>query len=198
MNYQTEINVYDNVTINLNKYPRINTDKEKTDIIIIIFLMHEDFLKKLAISFDNALKFYHECKEYYYVFNFNKESKKYSAQEIILLFKNTNDYLKMNNNINIQKSYLNNLSMLDNIFYFYLRNRDFYLNLYESLEHAKKSYFERRDYSYRISPPVDFYNKIYQNTYSAIELMELNAYTQYLIQRKIIQPLPIPKYFTHI
>jgi hypothetical protein len=194
MDIKNSINVYDNVTIELNKYPRINTDKEKTDIIIIIFLMHEDFLKKLAKSFQDALKYYHECKEYYYVFQFHKESKKYSAQEIILLFKNINDFLRTNTNVNIQISYLKNLPVLDTIFYFYLKNKDFYLNLYESLEHAKKSYFERREYSYRIKPPHDFYNKIQENTYSAIEFMEINAYAQYLIQRKIIQPLPIPKY----
>ena len=60
--------VYDNYEINLNKYPRFNTDKEKTDIILIIFLMNEDLLKKLAESFDNSLKYYHDCKEYYYIF----------------------------------------------------------------------------------------------------------------------------------
>ena len=30
--------------------------------------------------------------------------------------------------------------------------------------------------------------------YNAIELMELNAYTQYLVKKKIIQELPKPKY----
>lgn len=194
MDNQEEIIVYDNFKINIKKYPRINSDKEKTDIIIVIFLMHEDYLKKIAKSFEDSLRFYQDCKEYYFIFQFNKEYKKYSAQEIILLYKNTNDFLRNNGDLNIQLGYFKNMSNMDKIFYFYLKNKDFYLNLYESLEHAKKSYFERRDYSYRISPPIDFYNKISQKTYSAIELMELNAYTQYLIKRKIIQELPIPKY----
>lgn len=189
-----QIIVYDNYGISLYKYPRKNTDKEKTDIMIIIFLMHEDFLKKLAKSFENALKFYHECKEYYYIFNFNKETRKYSAQDIILLINNTNDFFRQNPNIDVQINYLNNLLKIDQIFYFYIKNKDFYTNLYTSLEHAKQSYFERRDYSYRIIPPTDFYNKIPSVTYSAIELMELNAYTQYLVKRKIIKDLPIPKY----
>ena len=187
---QENITVYDNYEINLNKYPRINTDKEKTDIIIIIFLMHEDFLKKLASSYGESLKYYHECKEYYYVY----KSKKYSAQDIILLINNTNDFLRINPNINTQLNYLNKLSDTDKLFYFYIKNKDFYINLYESLEHAKQSYFDRRDYNYRINPPTDFYDKINASTYSAIELMEINSYTQYLIKNKIIKELPIPKY----
>jgi len=189
-----QINVYDNVTIPLNKYPRKNSTKEKTDIIIIIFLMHYDFLKKLGKSFDEALKNYYECKEYYYVFKFYKEYKKYSAQEIIQLYKNTTDFFRSTGNINIQLAYLNKMPLLDQIFYFYIKNKDFYLNLFESIEDGKRAYFERRDYSYRISVPNDFYNGIQSNVYNAIELMELNAYTQYLVERKIIQDLPIPKY----
>lgn len=186
--------VYDNYEININKYPRIYTDKSKTDIIIIIFLMHEDFLKKLSKSFENALKYYNECKEYYYIFKFNKETKKYSAQEIITLMNQINNFLKDNRNINTQISYLNNMHQIDKIFYFYIKNKDFYVNLFDSLEHAKLSYFERREYNYRITPPIDFYNNIQPQTYSALELMEINAYTQYLVKKKIIQELPIPKY----
>ena len=196
-NKEENIIVYDNYEISLYKYPRKNTDKEKTDIMIIIFLMHEDFLKNLAKSFENSLKFYYECKEYFYVFKFNndlKNARKYSAQDIISLYNNTNDFFRNNHNINIQKRYLNNMYPMDQIFYFYLKNKDFYLNLYESLEHAKKAYFERRDYLYRIIPPIDFYNNILTQNYNAIELMELNSYAQYLIKRKIIQDLPKPKY----
>ena len=189
-----KIIVYDNYEIDFNKYPRKNTSKEKTDIMIIIFLMHEDFLKKLAKSFDDSLKFYHECKEYYYVFKFNNDIKKYSAQESITNYNSINDFLKINYNPDIQKKYLSNLLPIDLIFYFYLKNKDFYLNLFESLEHAKKAYFERRDYLYRIVPPIDFYNNISSQIYSAIELMEINAYTQYLIKKKIIQDLPKHKY----
>ena len=180
-NEEPQIIVYDNYSISLYKYPRKNHNVSNTDIILIIFLMHEDYLKKLAQSFDNAMKFYHQCKEYYYVFQFNKMSKKYSAQEII----------------NISKGGINNCSpVLDIIYYFYLCEKNFFVNLYESLEHAKKCYFERRDYTYRIVPPRYFYNNILPQSYSAIELMEINAYTQYLLQRKIIQELPIPKYLS--
>lgn len=189
-----QINIYDNFTIPFDKYPRSGTDKEKTDIVLVIFFMHYDYLKKLGISFEEALKNYYECKEYYYVFKFYKEYKKYNAQEIIMLYKNTTDFFRNNNNITIQLAYLHRMPLLDQIFYFYLKNKDFYLNLYDSLEHAKRAYFERRDYSYQIVIPNDFYNNIQSKTYNAIELMELNSYAQYLVQRKIIQDLPIPRF----
>lgn len=193
-NNSDEIIVYDDYTISLYKYPRKDTTKEKTDIMIIIFLMHENFLKNLAKSYEKSIKFYNECKEYYFIFNFNKEYRKYSAQDIILLINNTNEYMRNNNNINIQLLYLRNILQIDQIFYFYIKNKDFFINLYDSMEHAKKAYFERRDYTYRIIPPSDFYNKITPQIYNAIELMELNAYAQYLIKKNIIQDLPIPKY----
>jgi hypothetical protein len=193
-NNNNEIIVYDDYKINLYKYPRSNTEKEHTDIIIIIFLMHEDFLKKLAISFEDSMKYYHQCKEYYYIFNFNKIIKKYSAQEIILLMKNTNDYLRDNFKVENQMKYLNNMLLIDQIFYFYIRNKDFYINLYDALEDAKRAYFERRDFSYRIIPPNDFYTGITPKIYNAIELMEIYSYTNYLVGKKIIKDLPLPKY----
>jgi hypothetical protein len=191
----TEITVYDDYKIPINKYPRINTDKEKTDILIIVFLMHEDFLKKLGESYDKAITFYNNCKEYYYVFKFNNQVKQYSAQEIMTLKKTIDDYLTVNkNNVSIQLHYLKRLNIIDVIFYFYIRNKDFYINLFKSLEHAKKSYFERREYNYSITTPVDFYNTRISQIYNAIELMEINAYAQFLIQNKIIKELPTPVY----
>lgn len=184
MNDNIEITVYDNYKISLNKYPRNDTDKRETDIIIITFLMYEEYLKKLANSYSESLKYYHNCKEYFYIFNFkidkNKETKSYSAKDIILL---------------MQLKNFDNVLLMDKIFYYYIKNKDFYLNLFESLEHAKSAYFQRREYNYRIIPPNDFYNNLTPKIYSAIELMELNSYAQFLIQNKIICNLPIPKYF---
>ena len=189
-----EITVYDNYKMNLLKYPRINTEKKNTDIIIIIFLMNQNFLINLDKAFSDSLKFYHDCKEYYYIFSFNKEiKKKYSAKDIITLFKNMSDYFRENNNINNQMKYLKTISKIDSILYFYIKNRDFYINLYDSLENAKNAYFERRDYSYRIIPPIDFYD-IHSNIYNALELIEIYTYSNYLINKKIIKELPFPKY----
>jgi hypothetical protein len=186
-----EIIVYDDYKISLYKYPRVDVT---TDKIIIIFLMNEQFLKNLAVSFENSQIFYHDCKEYFYIFNFNKIIRKYSAQEIITLVKNTNDYLRENSKIDEQIKYLNRLLLIDQIFYFYIKNKDFYIHLYNALEEAKKAYFERRDFSYRIIPPNDFYTNIKPRIYNAIELMEIYSYTNYLVQNKIIKDLPIPKY----
>ena len=194
MNNEERIVVYDKYEIELNKYPRINHEKSKTDIIIIIFLMHEDYLKKLAFSFSEAVKFHNECKEYFYIFNFNKIIRKYSAQDIIFIVNKTNEYFLENNNREKQIAYFNNLQYIDQIFYFYIKVKDFYLLLYKNMESAKKAYFERRDYSYKISPPQDFYTGIGYHVYNALELMEINAYAQYLIQRKIIKDLPTPLY----
>jgi D-glycero-alpha-D-manno-heptose-7-phosphate kinase len=67
-------------------------------------------------------------------------------------------------------------------------------NKYQILETAKKAYFESRDFSYRIIIPNDFYDNITPKIYNAIELMEIYSYTNYLVKRKIIKDLPIPKY----
>jgi hypothetical protein len=56
--------VYGNFTLDLKKYPRRGTKQEKTDIIIINFLMHEEYLTKCAKSLDDAIKYYNACKEY--------------------------------------------------------------------------------------------------------------------------------------
>ena len=183
MQNSENIIVYGNYEVQLNKYPRKNTDKELTDIIIIIFLMHEDFLKKLAYSFDEALKFHNECKEYFYMFKFGKESRNYNTKNILYFRENPP---------------LRNLHIMDQIYYYYLKNKAFYINLFDAIENAKKSHFERKELSYRVIPPTDFYDKNISQTYSALELMEINCYTQYLINNKIIKELPFPKYIEFI
>ena len=62
------ITVFDNHSLELNKYPRFYTDKETTDKIIITFYMNEEYLKSLSSSYENAIKYHNECKEYFYVF----------------------------------------------------------------------------------------------------------------------------------
>lgn len=192
---EPEVIVYDDYKIKLSKYPRNDTDKRETDIIIILFLMHEEYLRKLSIAYNEALRFYNNCKEYFYIFQFEKRTRRFEAKEIIQLINTTNEYIRNNPNINKQMEYFQRIPYMDRIFYFYIKNKDFYMNLYESLEHAKMAYFERREYNYRIIPPTDYYNGILPKIYNAIELMEINAYTQHLVKNKIIGELPIPKYF---
>jgi hypothetical protein len=189
-----EIVVYENYKISLNKYPRLNSEKEKTDIIIITFLMHEDYLKKLSESFENALHYYNDCKEYYFVFNFNGIIKQYESQEIIRLIRNTNNFLRENQNQTNQMKYLEQLLLIDQIFYFYIKNKNFYMDLYKNIEKAKKAFFERREFTYTINPPTDFYNHYIPKIYNASELFEIYSYTNYLVKNKIIKELPLPKY----
>ena len=192
--------VYDDYKLDLLKYPRKNSNYELTDIIMINFLMHQGFLQKLSESFMEAITNFHLCKEYYYIFKFNNKNndfskiRKYSAKDIMFLITETNNYFLKNPNFNIQLNYLKKFHFLDQVYYFYVRNKNFYLDLFKSMQDAKVAYFERREYRYKFTVPNDFYNFFSTNTYSALELLEINAYVQYLVQRKIIKELPIPKY----
>jgi hypothetical protein len=192
--------VYDDYKLDLLKYPRKNTNYELTDIIMINFLMHQGFLQKLSESFMEAITNFHLCKEYYYIFKFNNKNndfskmRKYSAKDIMFLITETNNYFLKNSNFNTQLNYLKQFHFLDQVYYFYVRNKNFYLDLFKSMQDAKVAYFERREYRYKFTVPNDFYNFFSTNTYSALELLEINAYVQYLVQRKIIKELPIPKY----
>jgi hypothetical protein len=199
-NIMNNITVYDEYTLNLNKYPRQNTQYETTDIVIITFLMHQNFLQNLSETFMEAITNFNLCKEYYYIFKFNNPNndfnkmRKYSAKDIMFLITETNNYFLQNSNMQIQLNYLKKFHFLDQVYYFYIRNKNFYTDLFKAIHDAKVAYFERREYRYKFIIPIDFYNFSGSNTYSALELLEINAYVQFLMQRKIIKELPIPKY----
>ena len=82
------ITVFDNHSLELNKYPRFYTDKETTDKIIITFYMNEEYLKSLSSSYENAIKYHNECKEYFYMFKFGKESRNYNTKNILYFREN--------------------------------------------------------------------------------------------------------------
>jgi hypothetical protein len=190
------ITVFDNHTLELNKYPRFYTDKEITDKIMITFFMNEEYLKNLSNSYENSIKYHNECKEYFYVFKSidKKLVKKYSSKEIIQLINGINDFLRINNDIKKQINFLKNINKIDLIYYFYIKNNNFYMNLFKAVEQSKLLYFQSRDFTYIINPPIDFYNNKNSSIYSALEIMEIYAYTQYLISNKIIKELPEPIY----
>lgn len=190
------ITVFDNHSLELNKYPRFYTDKETTDKIIITFYMNEEYLKSLSNSYENAIKYHNECKEYFYVFKSvdKKIVKKYSAQEIIQLINGINDFLRINNDIKKQMIFLKNIDKTDLLYYFYIKNSSFYMNLFKAVEQSKLLYFQSRDFTYNVNPPIDFYFNKKGNVYSALEIMEIYAYTQYLVSNKIVKELPQPIY----
>ena len=108
--------VFDNHSLELNKYPRFYTDKETTDKIMITFFMNEEYLKNLSNSYENSVKYHNECKEYFYVFKTSDKKlvKKYSAKEIIQLINGINDFLRVNNDIKKQIIFLSGGSLFWN------------------------------------------------------------------------------------
>ncbi len=193
--------VYGDFTLDLKKYPRKGTSKENTDIIIITFLMHEEYLTKCAKSLDDAIKYFNGCKEYFYNYHTpDNVIKRYSAKEIIQLhtmitnhpLRNTNDYY----------NFMKNFQYADQCYISYLKCRNFYMDLFKSIKNAKDAHFERRDYFYKIVPPMEIYgfmkNNIVGQIYSAYELMELFTFTHYLKNHKIIKELPIPSFVEKI
>jgi len=200
-NMNQNIIVYGDFTLDLKKYPRKESPKEKTDIIIITFLMHEEYLTKCAKSLDDSIKYFNGCKEYFYTYHTpDNVVKRYSAKEIIQLHNMlTNHPLRTPNDY---YNFMKNFQYADQCYISYLRCKDFYMNLFKSIKNAKDAHFERRDYFYKIIPPMEIYgfmkNNIVGQIYNAYELMELFTFTHYLKNHKIIKELPIPSFVEKI
>lgn len=169
--------------IDIKKYPRNNSEKKYTDLVIIIFLKNKDFLEKLVKSVEKALLYFNQCKEYFYTFTFPNShlSKTYSGKEICSLMK-----------LNIIQ--VNKLQPIDKIYYFYYRNKNFYLNLFKAIEYSKKNYLNNKNYSLKINPPIDFYDKnIYLDfNYDMIEFLELLMFSNKIKNNNLLK-LPFPK-----
>lgn len=199
MSSVVQIPVYDDYTIDITKYPRHGTSKYETDIVMIQFLMNQDYLEKVSKSYQIAVQFYNECKEYYFVFKTmdGKSSKRYSAQEIIFFINQTNQFFSRNIHPSTQQEYLKRYSYLDQLYYIYIKNKNFYSELYYMIEDCKVAFFQRREINYKFQIPYDFYGdkveicKKYQ-IYNTNELFEINAFTQFLLKNKIHKILPLP------
>ena len=191
-----QLNIYDNYSIDLNKYPRKEIKYRITDIVLITLIMNIEQLKRICKCYNEAYNSYNKCKEYYFFLEFKLDDitlkKNYSAKSIISLMKEINYNLNLNQN-NIKK-YLDHCDQLDVILYFYLKNKEFFEKLFEDLENAKIFYFQGRNFSIKFDVPYDFYNHRQSNIYSALELFEIYTYSQYLVKNKIIKNLPLPKY----
>tara|TARA_B100001173_G_scaffold287888_1_gene276604 strand:+ start:134 stop:730 length:597 start_codon:yes stop_codon:yes gene_type:complete len=193
-----QLHVYGDYYINLDKYPRKNDKERINDIILITFFMNQEYLKKISKCYDEAFKNYNECKEYFFLFQFKigdmNLKKNYNAIEIIQIMKDINFLISSNNNINLVSNMLKRMNRLDVILYFYLKNREIYMNIFECLEKAKISYFQGKEYNVKLYIPQDFYDFNQNSNYSGLELIEIYTYSQYLVKKKIIKNLPMPKY----
>ena len=160
--------------------------------------MYEEYLKKISMCYKEAYQNYNECKDYFFLFEFSIESlklkKNYEAREIINIMKDINFLISSSNNIEVLQQQLKRKNRLDVILYFYLKNKDHYMNIFESLEKAKIAYFQGKEYQVKFDINQDFYSYKQAQIYSALELIEIYVYTQYLLKRKIKLDLPIPKY----
>ena len=110
---------------------------------------------------------------------------------------NINFILSSSSNIHDIQYKLKRLNRLDVILYFYLKNKDNYMHIFETLEKAKIAYFQGKEYTAKFDIAQDFYNQKKSINYSALELIEIYTYSQYLLKRKIKLDLPIPKYLTN-
>ncbi len=193
--------VYGDFTLDLKKYPRKGTNKENTDIIIIVFLMHEDFLTKCSKSLDDSIKYYNMCKEYYYTYSTpDNVVKRYNAKEIIQIHNMTTNRPIRNKEEYFE--FIRRYSYVDQCYISYMRCKDFYMKLFSAIKDAKDAHFERLEYVYKVNPPMEIYghmNKpIMGQIYNAYELMELFTFTHYLKKHRIIKELPIPSFVERI
>jgi hypothetical protein len=193
-----KLHVYGDYYINFDKYPRKNEQSRISDSMLITYFMHEEFLKKISKSYIEAYRNYNECKDYFFLFQFKIDKlelkKNYEAREIIKIMQDINLIITSYGNIIDIQNKLKRLNRLDVILYFYLKNKDGYMNIFESLEKAKIAYFQGREYNVKFDSIFDFYKFQNNQTYTALELIEIYSYTQYLLKRKIKLALPIPKY----
>ncbi len=195
-----QIQVYDTFTIDYNKYPRIGTPKYETDIVMIQFLMNQDYLDKVSKSYNLAIQFFNECKEYYFLLKSldGKQTKRYSAKEIMFIMNQINGFTNRNSDVYSIQKYLRNFHPMDQLYYILIKNKDFYNQLFFTINDAKYAFFERREINYKFFIPFDFYGDVKSmnmnrgQVYTAIELLEINAYVQFLVKNKIIKNLPEP------
>lgn len=170
--------------ININNYPRTNSEKFMTDKIILTFLINKNYLESIKKSVDKAQMYFNQCKDYFFTFSYPNTNirKTYNGKDIINLMKvNIND--------------ISRYSKMDQLYYYYYRNRNFYMNLFKAIEYSKENYLKKKIYSIIISPPFDFYDKgiILDYQYDMIELIELLLFSQKLIKKRKIYNLPFPK-----
>ena len=138
------------------------------DIFCILFA-HQEFIEKLIKSVFDALSYFNQCKEYYYILRIPNTNiqKRYSGKQIVDLMGKTI--------IDIQK-----YPKIDQYYYYYYKNRQFFTNLFVSVPNAYKHKMNVTTCVYNMMLPIDFFEK------RQIQLMgkDVINFHQYLLQNK--------------
>jgi hypothetical protein len=187
--------VYGEFSFDARKYPRPGIP---ADIILITFLMHEEFLRGCARSLELAIKYFNGCKEYFYVYHTpDGATRRYSAKEIIQM----NSAVISRTAVRSPAEYLELIrpySDIDRCYLSYMRSRNFFIGLLDAVVEAKEAHFQRRDFSYRLQPSMELYGHygrpIQGQVYSAYDLMEIYTYANYLKRHGIVKELPFPSF----
>ena len=186
--------VYGEFSFDARKYPRTGVN---ADVILITFLMHEEFLRGCARSLELAIKYFNGCKEYFYVYHSpGGGTRRYSAREIIQL-----NQTIFNLRVGSPAEYVERIrpyNDIDQCYISYIRTRNFYISLLDAVMEAKEAHFQRREFSYRLQPPMELYghysHPIQGQIYSAYDLMEIYTYANYLKKHGIVKELPMPSF----
>lgn len=187
--------VYGEFSFDARKYPRPGVP---ADIIMITFLMHDEFLRGCARSLELAIKYFNGCKEYFYVYHSpDGVTRRYSAKEIIQM----NSAVISRTAVRSPAEYLELIrpySDVDRCYLSYMRSRNFFIGLLDAVVEAKEAHFQRREFSYRLQPPMELYGHygrpIQGQIYSAYDLMEIYTYANYLKRHGIVKELPMPSF----
>ena len=147
-------------------YPREDSEKFYTDKFLMHIISNRQFYETVIESVEKALVYFNQCKEYYFVFYMQNYGikKRYSGRQIKEL-------------MSVRGANILNVNKIDQLYYFIFKNRDKFLKIYKSIEHAKKHYNNVTEYSVSVDPPSDFYDKVYFKnfSYNIGELLDIHG-----------------------
>ena len=166
-------------------YPRENHEKFYTDKYLIHVIANKQFYEQTINSVDKALKYFNQCKDYYFVFtmpNYNIK-KRYSGKDIKEL-------------VNIRGASILQQNKIDQLFYFIYKNRESFQRIYKAIENAKVHYFNVTNYVVSVNPPSDYYNKELYKTfnYDSKELLDIHSTA---VRQKNNFHFPIPVFWNY-
>jgi len=153
-------------------YPRKNTPKYFTDVIIIQYLYYKDFFMKFFNDIEKCYAHHYSGKEYFMTFSIPNGTKSYSSRDIIHLLNNSDKYIP------------NNRNYLDYYVILYFKLKKFIMSIYESYNIARDSYATQKTFNYICNPPANIYKinntMIPTNIYDQNEMNELMATIVYM------------------